>query len=92
MIGTASSLVAIKIAINVPKVIDFFENKSAAITENPHCGTLPSSAPAAVLSFPDFIRILLRAVLFLCSKYSITRYIKKTKGSISMLSKKACSM
>ena len=78
--GIASSEVAKNTAINVPSVITLPENRLEAVTEKPHCGKHPKSAPTAGPYLPDLLRVF--SIFFddLCSIYYINKYDKNKKG------------
>jgi len=71
--GTASSEVAINTAISVPRVITFEPYRFAAMAENPHCGTSPSTAPGKKPKRPPPASTRSTVSEWRCSKNSISR-------------------
>ena len=89
--GTASSDVARNTASRVPSVTTLLAYRFAAMAENPHWGSRPSTAPGTKPKRPPPASAFSMPSEWRCSTYSISQYAANRKGSIFTLSSSASS-
>ena len=79
-IGIASSVSAANSAISVETVMSLLEKRSAAVTDSPHMGISPATAPSTGPFEPREYSLLVRRSLASCSINSINKYDAYRKG------------